>query len=214
MNQGIRYLRNTVFGLYGATALFVGLNRLYASTPAQTPQWLRSTMTLGLTTHEEPEPVPAMQPEDLAALRNFSRIRVSGDFIVEIVGASTYKVSFTPAAGGKAEIHARQVEDLLSLRAADDDEEGGKGVLRIEMPMLVRLSAQDVSELTLRGLQAEEVSVSLHNVARARLQQNKVAHWKLYSSEPMEIPVDAATLAAGSLQTQGNLSIRYSLETP
>ncbi|MEO6186967.1 MAG: hypothetical protein ABIP38_02505 [Steroidobacteraceae bacterium] len=208
MNQGKRYVRNTVIGLYGTAVLFVGLNRLYASTlDTQVPQWLRSTMTLGLAVHPEHEPVQAMKAGDLAELRNFRHVRVVGNISVEIVGAEAYRVTFTPASGSKAEIQARQEDDLLSLYAGGEG--GGTGVLRIELPTLVRLSAQDVSELTVRGLQAQDVSVSLHNVAAARLQQNKVAHWKLYSSEALEVPVDATTLASGSLQTQGDLSIRY-----
>jgi hypothetical protein len=215
MNQGKRYVRNSVLALYGAGVVFVGLNRLYASTlDTQTPQWLRGSLTLGLTEIPKREPPPQLSSADLAALHDFSRLNVGGDFEVEIVGAAQYKVTFTPPPGSNAKIRARQRDDELSLHASDDQEAGGKGVLRIEMPTLERLDVQDASQLTLRGLQAEEVTVNLHNVAAARLQQNQVAHWKIHSSDELEVQVDKSTLSAGSLQTQGNLAIRYGEQTP
>ncbi len=63
--------------------------------------------------------------------------------------------------------------------------------------------------MTLRGLQAQELSVNARNVAAVRLQENAVGHWKLYSNVPVDVRVDKATLSAGSLQTNGKLAIRY-----
>jgi hypothetical protein len=47
------------------------------------------------------------------------------------------------------------------------------------------------------------------NVAAIHLQENAVVRWKLYSNMPMDAQADIATLAAGSVQTSGGLSLRY-----
>ncbi len=114
MNQGKRYIRNTVFVLYGTAALYVGMNRLYLSTvDAGTPQWLRSTLSLGLAAAPEPEPAPELKPADVALLRDFTRLSVAGDFTVEVVGAAQYKVSFTMAPDHPMQLRSWQKDGLL-----------------------------------------------------------------------------------------------------
>jgi hypothetical protein len=207
MNTGKRYLRNTLFALYGGVALFIGLNKLYGSMVAADAPGVSRTTWLGLTAHARPQPRPTLSDADLASLRAFTRLNIEGDFVVEIVGADAYKVTFTAADGRSGKLRAWQGDEVLRLEAAA--ESSGTGVLRIETPQIRSIFVQDARQLTLRGLRADSVNIVAINVAAARLQQNQVAHWKFHSSTPLEALVDKATLSAGSIQTTGNLAIRY-----
>ena len=166
------------------------------------------TTWLGLNAHAKPRPRPELSDVDLASLRGFTRLVVKGDLTVEVIGADAYKVTFTAADGSSRKLRAWQDDETLSLDSADADA-AATGVLRIETPQLKSLYVQGAQQLTLRGLRSESVSVVATNVAAARLQQNQVAHWKFFSSAPLEALVDKATLSAGSIQTTGNLAIRY-----
>jgi hypothetical protein len=208
MNQGKRYLRNTVYTLFGLLVCYVGMNQLYASTvDAGTAPWLRRTLSLGLVAVAEREPATQLKLADLAQLRDFTRLSVSGELTVEIVGAPQYSVTMSGGAD-ISQLRSWQNEGLLRLvwvgypPAAD-------AVLRIETPALSRVDAQVLRQLTLRGITAGELSVYLRDVKSVSLQQNSVARWKLYSSMPLVIPMDKTTLGAGSVQTLGDVAIRY-----
>jgi len=206
MNQGKRNIRNTVIALYGAVVLFIGANSLYVAKLDTAPSWLRSTLSLGLTAHAKSQPRPELTDVDLASLRDFSRLIVEGDITVEIVGADAYKVTFTTP--GSNRLRAWHNGDVLRVEA-ESGGAAGATVLRIEMPELKSLYIKDAKQLILRDVRSAELNVIATNVRAASLQQNRVARWKFYSSEPLEALVDKATLTAGSMQTTGNLTIRY-----
>lgn len=206
MNKGKRLIRNTALVICGGVVLFVGLNKLYASAVDTGPQWLRSVASLGLTTHPKPQARPELTELDLASLRDFTRLIVEGDITVEIVGADAYKVTFTSPGSNK--LRAWHNGEVLRVEGASGGA-AGASVLRIELPELKSLYIKDAKQLILRGVRSAELSVIATNVQAASLQQNQVARWKFYSSAPLEALVDKATLTAGSMQTTGNLAIRY-----
>ena len=112
MNQGKRLLRNTVFSLWGAAALYVGATRLYATTDADTAPWVRNALSLGLR-----QTKPSERPDDidLATVRDFTHVSVSGRFNVEIVGGAEYKVVVTPEAGQEMKYHAWRDDETLRI---------------------------------------------------------------------------------------------------
>ncbi len=215
MNQGKRYLRNTVLTAYGALVVFVGMNRLHASVvDADTPTWLRSAMTLGLREEVEPEPRPEM---DLATAKDFTRVVMTGRYDVEIIGAAHYKVTFVPAAGDVGKLHASQADGVLHLHAERNDGEGEgesegngegtAGTIQIETPALQQVHAR-VNHLTIRGMQGDTLQVTGMGRGDVTLLQNQVANWRLTSGAPMQVRVDDATFAAGSLKGVGDVVIR------
>lgn len=200
MNAGRRLVRNTVFGLWGAAALFVGLNRL-AATPAG--EGKDSFLTLGLRQDREPQRDPEI---DLATARGFTRLSVRGPLRVEVVGAGAYKVTLTASSGQSPQVHAYLKEGVLHV---DGGEGRGamQGVLRVEVPTLQRIDAAS-AQLVVRALHAPELSLFTYGGGVATLEQNHVQRWHVFSSNPLELRVDDATFAAGSLKANADVVIR------
>ena len=203
MNQGKRLLRNTVFALWGTAAVYVGVTRLYGATDAAAP-WLRTTLSLGLREHER-----SARPTDidLATARDFTHVSVSGRFNVEIVGGTEYKVVVTPEAGQELKYHAWRDKETLRLWQEGENEGAALATLHIEVPTLNRISIH-ASSLSVRGLKAEELSLVGYGSTPTQLQQNEVQRWRLVSYAPMEVRMDDATFAAGSVKANGDVVIR------
>jgi hypothetical protein len=204
MNPGKRLIRNTVFVVWGTFAAFVALNRIYAATDADTTPWVRTALSLGLRPVERGER-PA--DVDLATVKDFTHVSVRGRLNVEIVGGDAYKVSLVPEAGQEPKFHAWREEDMLRVWEEGDDEGAAVATLHIEVPTLVRISAH-VNQLSVRGLKAEEVALVGYGAMSAKLQQNEVRHWRMFASEPMDVQMDDATFAAGTLKSGGDVVIR------
>lgn len=202
MNPGKRYIRNTVFALWGAAAVFVGWNRLYASVAgAEGSKEKHRLLSLGLRVDEQPGPRPEM---DLATARDFSKVSVYGNFTLEIVGAPQFKATFTPPDGTAAKVHAYQNEGYLRVHT-EDGVTGG--VLHIEAPTLDRIDA-NVPQVTVRGLQAREIALVSYRSGTLTLAQNQVQSWRMFSGPRLEVRMDDATFAAGSIKSNGDVVIR------
>jgi hypothetical protein len=201
MNPGKRYLRNTVFVLWGVAAAFVGWNRLYAKVAGEDAQGKHSLLSLGLRVEQRSRPRPDL---DLAAAKDFTKLGVRGDFTLEIVGAPQYKVTFTSPDGSTTKVHASMDEGYLHVRT-DDDVVGG--TLRVETPRLERIDS-NVPRVLVQGLQGKELSLVSYRGGTATLRENQVESWRLFSGQPYEVRVDDITLAAGGIKSNGDVVIR------
>jgi hypothetical protein len=210
VNPARRDIRNTMLVLYGAAALYVGMNRLHAAVDTDTPRWLRSALTLGLQAYTTVRPASARaEAARDRVFRDFTRVNASGDFTLEIVGAAAYNVSFSAAEGRAPRLRARRRDDQLWLEEDGGGDAAAGLTVRIETPAVTQVVAAGLRGLTLRGLTAQAIDVNLQDVAAVRLEQNAVMRWQLASDRPLELQVDPATLAAGRLQVSGELVIRY-----
>ena len=196
MNSGRKLIRNTVFGLWGATALFVGLNRLNASTADG------AGFTLGLRHEERAAATPQI---DLASASDFTRLSVRGPLVLEVVGAAAYKVTLTPISGPPPEIRAYLQDRTLHIDAGESQGEA-RAVLRVEAPLLERIDAGS-RKVLLRGLGSPEVELYMYNGGEARLEQNRVLRWEFFSGNPLAVQVDDATFAAGTVKSRGDVSL-------
>lgn len=203
MNPGKKLIRNTVFGIWTAVVLFVGLNRLHA-TPSDTGTG-SSFLTLGLREQRASEPQPGI---DLATARDFARLSVRGPLAVEVVGSAVYKVALVPGAGEAPKIKAYLSEGTLHVDGGDSTGEQ-LAVLRVEVPTLQRIDA-GVSRLTLHGLAAKDLNVYMYRGGELKLEQSQMQGLELYSGNPLDVQVDDASFAASSLKTNGNVVIRRS----
>jgi len=199
MNAGKKLIRNTVFGLWGTVALFVGLNRLQSS---EAGTGAGAFLTLGLRQDREPEPDPQIE---LAAAKDFTRLSVRGPLSVEVVGAAAFQVTLTPAAGQSPKVRAWLSAGALRVDAGEA--EGIQGVLRVEVPTLQRIDAANTG-VTVRGLSAPEIIINTYRGGVARLEQNHVERWRVFSPAPLDLQVDDATFAAGTLKANGEVAIR------
>jgi hypothetical protein len=210
MNQGKRHIRNTMIALCGITLLIVVAGRIHASVAdASTPQWLRNVMSLGLAVVVIRAPSPQVaisQASGLAELRDFRRISVEGDFAVEVVSAPQYKVSLVPASDHPWRIGAERLQDGLLRLTAGSGTAGA--VLRVEAPVLTGIEAQGLTQLTLRGWNAEEMTIRVKNVAGLGIEESAVERWILNAETPIDVRADKATFSAGlTVRGSGQIDI-------
>lgn len=218
MKQGRRYIRNTVFALYGATLLAAAAAWLHASVvDAGTPRWLRSTMALGLEVAvEDSGPASGVKPVQVMAvhgLRDRTELVAEGDFAVEVVGARQNRISMTRNGGSvwKSKISVSTEKGSPVRIKADPGMEGA--VLRIETATFHSIDLRSVSRLTVSGVRMPALSVRMQGVPAVRLRDNAVGRWTLHSDTPVEVLVDNATASAGfDAEASGELTIRHEEE--
>jgi hypothetical protein len=214
MNQGKRHIRYTLIAMVGLVVLMVGAARIYASTVnADTPQWLRGVMSLGMAmklrgTIPSAASSTATAPPvaTLADLRNFTKVSVEGDFSVEVIGAPDYKVGLTGASADKWTLDWDLEEDGLVRIKGGEGTEGG--VLRIETPTLVSVEATGLRQLTVRGVTAPELNIRMKDLAGVLLEDCEVGNWILHSTTLVEVQAQKLSSSAGySIQASGQLTI-------
>jgi hypothetical protein len=214
MNQGKRYIRNTMLALLGATFLGTVANRIYnATVDDNTPGWQRSILSLGLAVEKNDIPEPPTKSTitthaELAALRDFNQISVSGDLTVEIVSAAEYKVTLTPASTQPWSVATEHQKNGLLKLAGGHGSEGA--ALRIEAPALSSIEAQNLRQLTMRGWQSPELKVRMKNVAGARIKESAGGHWTLNAETPIALELDKATISGVfDIKSSGEISIHH-----
>jgi hypothetical protein len=214
VNQGKRHIRLTLITLAGLIVVLVSAARLQASTvDADTPQWLRTVMSLGLASSKKGTTTTAALPVanssqamTLAELRNFTGISVEGDFSVELVGAPEYKVSLDGASTGKWALDWGIQEDGLVRIKGGAGTEGG--VLRVETPVLANIEATGLRHLTVRDITAPELSLRMKNVAGVNLEENAVSTWILHSETPVVVQAERLTSSGVfTIRTSGYVTI-------
>lgn len=205
MNQGRKLIRNTIFTLWGVAAFYVGWNRLNAAVvDADTAPPLRAAMTLGLRPTVNPERPPSI---DLSTVRDFTRVSVFGRFKVEIVGGQDYLVSVVPDAGQDVRYRAWREGDALRVATEGDNEGPAVATLHIEVPTLTKI-AVNVNQISVQGLKVPELELVSYNGGSASLRQNQIGYLRMVSYQPLEVQMDDATFAAGTIKANGDVRIR------
>lgn len=213
MNQGRRRIRYTVIAVAGLTVVMVGAARLHASTvDAGTPQWLRSVMTLGMAVSRKEtitaESLASKLPRAMTLddIRDFTRISVEGDFSVEVVGAPQYKVSLNGVSAEKWALDwGMQSDGLVRIKGGAGTE---GGVLRVETPTLVSIEATGLRQLTVRGVEAPELSLQMKDLTGVRLEENNVGSWIFHSETPVVVQAEGIRTSAGlRIQASGHITI-------
>lgn len=218
MKQGKRYIRNTVFALYGVTVLAAATAWLHASVvDAGTPPWLRSAMALGLEVAvEDAGPASEAQPVQVMSvkgLRDRTELVAEGDFAVEVMGARQNRISMTRTGGssGKSKISVGMPKSGPVRVKGDPGLEGA--VLRIETATLHSIDTQGAGRLTVSGVRMPTLSIRMNGATAVRLQDNAVGRWVLHSDTPVEVLVDKATASAGfDAEVSGAITIRHEKE--
>jgi hypothetical protein len=210
MNQGRRYIRNSVIALLGVTVLLAAISRLYASTVHEnTPQWLRTVISLGLQIESRAvTQTGTMQILDVRNLGAFTGITAEGDFAVEIIAGPVHKVTLVRGDGGHGwniDVESRN-DGVLRFRRESG---GAEDVLRIEGPALASIQAHKLRNLTIRGWKAPEFTIRVKDLADIRLEDSAVERWIIQSESPVVVHADKATTSAGlRIHASGQISVR------
>jgi hypothetical protein len=205
MNQGKKLIRNTVFTLWGVAAFYVGWNRLSAAVvDADTAAPLRAAMTLGLSPTVTREAPPSI---DLATVRDFTHVGAFGRLKVEIVGGQDYRVSVVPDPGQDVKYRAWREGSALRVATEGNNDGPAAATLHIEVPTLRQITV-NVRQLSVRGLDAPELELISYNGGSATLLQNQIGYLRMVSYQPLEVQIDDATFAAGTIKANGDVRIR------
>lgn len=213
MTRGKLLLWSTAVGLCGATLLFAGVNKVHKSMlTADTPQWVRAVTSLGL----QRIPAVAQSPrassrlvyfeQDPATLQGFDDINITGNLQVEISSAPAYRVQFMPAVE-TGKLLVNQQGRVLRL-STTGMRSGDPGILRIQAPLLTRISATGIRQLKIRQLRSKKVLLLGCSIPETRLEENQVAQWDVvwcpYTTTTDTLQADAATHAAGKLRVSAD----------
>lgn len=205
MNPGKKLIRNTVFTLWGVAAFYVGWNRLNAAVlDAESSPSLRAAMSLGLQPVERREAQPGM---DLATARDFTHVSAYGRLSVEIEGGQDYRVSVLPEPGQEPKYRAWQENGVLRVAMEGGNEGPPLATLHIQVPTLQKITV-NVRQISVRGLQAPELELTSYNGGSASLLQNRIDYLRVVSYQALEVRMDDATFAAGTIKANGDVRIR------
>lgn len=136
--------------------------------------------------------VPAS--EELAALRDFTRIVARGDFVLAVDYADEFSVVYTPGAGN-GYLRVEQQGDTLT--AEGFGHRGNlSGVLRISMPMVTALELELLQEVSVTGFSADLLEINASQHERLRLEANRLGTLSLDATGVRELELIGNTIGA------------------
>ena len=186
MKKSRRLIRNTILALNGIVVLYVGANRLYGS-------------------EESTQPLQRTSAAELAMLRDFTAIEVSGDFSVDVVQDAAYSIGITPPEAGKGQLIARMRGDTLVLRGFFN---APATRVRVGMPGLAGVLAHEgVPGLTVSGFTGDSVSLHLAGKPKVVLRNNGVRQWHIFASDSGELQIDKTSIGAGKVDLKGHATL-------
>jgi hypothetical protein len=185
MKRSRLLIRNTLLALSGMVVLSVGINRLFAVA----------------------EPPPVQQrtsATELAALRDFDAIEVSGDFTLDIVQQAGFAVEVVPPDASQGVVVATMRESTLVLRGVRN---AAGGRVRVAMPVLRQVSAYAVPALSVSGFNGDSLSLLMERVPLVVLRGNGIRQWHIVASQKGELQIDRATFSAGKVDLAGHATL-------
>lgn len=121
-------------------------------------------------------PPPERTPvAELATLRDFDTVEISGDLGVELVASQDYFIDFTPLNDRRGNFTAQVQDGRLQIEAFGNRTETTAATVRIGMPSLRELDAEFLNSLTIRDFDVEDMNIDLAvAVAGLVLQDNRI----------------------------------------
>lgn len=145
MKRSRRNITATLLSLYAAIFIFIGVNRA----------------TEDIVTFPG-ETVAQTSPEELAALTGFTQVNARGDFILEVVSAENYSVTYAPPEGDQGNLEARVENGVLLLTGSNNQRNNNR--VRIGMPNLEDLTAMFNPEVSVSGFNQDALVLSFMNI--------------------------------------------------
>lgn len=144
--------------------------------------------------------LPAM--EELAALRDFTRITARGDFVLAVAYSDAFSVDYSTVTG-EGFLRVEQRGDTLVIEGfghrADQND-----LLRIGMPVLTHLELESLQAVSVSGFSADllEIDASIHD--RLRFEGNQLGTLSLTATSVRELELAGNTIGAREFVLQTN----------
>lgn len=155
MKTSRRLLYGTFAVLLAAPVVLVAYSRFTGSGPTDLP------------------PPERTAPAELAALRDFTAIDVSGDFALEVVRADTWSIAYTPLAENRGNFTASVQEGTLVVEGFGNRTENANARVRIGMPDLDALEAGYLPAITIRDFEGDALELNIGVAEELVLEDNR-----------------------------------------
>jgi hypothetical protein len=192
------------------SARTIGVNTMRVGTTKTSRKYLGGTLAgiglfivlIVLYSRFTPLPETAEQAqlptmEELAALRDFTRIVARGDFVLAVTHSDGFSVDYTTATG-EGFLRIEQRGDTLVIEGF------GHRADQIGMPVLTHLELESLQEVSVSGFNAEllEIDASIHE--RLRFESNQFGTLSLEASGVRELELVGNSIGAREFVLHSN----------
>ena len=191
MKKSRKYLAVTALGIFASIVVTAIMSRIY------------------VTDFVPYVPVRA-SAADLAQLANYTRIRVSGDFTLEVTQLQDYSIDFTPLSETQGDLEARVENDTLIINGFGNRTENSRASLRIGVPVLDTLEVAYLPEITVSNFNAPLMNIRLLAFSNFTMQNNMLGNLDLSAQGGGEINLRGNTFTTENLAIQGRINVERS----
>jgi hypothetical protein len=131
------------------------------------------------TGFRELPPPERTAPAEIAALRDFTAIEITGDFELEIVRADFFAVEYTPVAEDRGNFNAAVRNGRLEIEGFGNRTNVAQGSVRISMPDLDALNVGYVPIMAVRNFQGDTFEASINYTDELTLENNQFDSFEL-----------------------------------
>ena len=189
MKQSRRYFLGSLAAAAVAVVLIVAANRLIVPPESKA------------------RPLRRAAAAELAALRDFTDVRIEGDFVLEVSQAPEYSVRYAPVSDTRGELVATLEGQRLLLRGFGNSTGNGEvATVRVTLPVLRDLDVFNVPVANVSEVADGPADVRATAVGKVRLTGN-TAELNVVVRGVRELQMDAASLAVTRLRVQGDTRI-------
>ena len=186
MKKSRRLIRTTLLALGAAVVFYVAASRWHAN-------------------NAEPIRNSPPTPAELAALRDFNSLVVSGNLMVEIVQQDGYSVDFIHGGGARTGSFTATIRAKALVVNGYRNSAGDR--VRIGMPTLSHVITDGVPALSISGFSGESVSLKLEGATKFTARGNSIRQWHVVASGNAGLQFDRESMAAGNVDLVGHATL-------
>lgn len=153
------------------------------------------------TGYQELPPPERSAQADLATLRDFNSISITGDFSLEIVRADIFAVEYNPIAENRGDFTALVRDGVLEVEGFGNRTEFTMATVRISLPDLAALDIGYMPVVSVRNFEGANLDADVNFVESITFENNRYGKF--------ELDVERAVLADFRGNAFGSSTVRH-----
>ncbi len=153
------------------------------------------------TGYRELPPPERTAAAEIAALRDFNAIEISGDFDLEIVRADTYAVEYRPLAEDRGNFAATVRDGTLEIEGFGNRSNVAQGSVRISLPDLAALDIGYLPVVSVSGFDGDSLDADVDFAESITFASNRYGQF--------ELEIQRGGLVEFSGNTFGSSTVRH-----
>jgi hypothetical protein len=145
-------------------------------------------------------------PAELAALRDFTAVQINSDVQLELVGATTWSIEYTPIRPNRGNFTARVENGTLFIEGFGN-RLGGPGEesasVRIGMPALERLESDFLVSAAIRNFDVDALYVRINIAGRIALENNRIGTLEMQYQNAPTVELRGNTIGSSEVRHFG-----------